>query len=104
MLTLAVPSMKRRPSDGARPSQRAASTRRIWPLENTIAWSSAARRRPMTRSERAPAGSGRKDFAALAALVVAVVPFEQVGIKLGGVAEPSECAGASRTLKGTGHG
>src|SRR4029077_5827672 len=43
-----------------------------------------------------------KDFAGRATLVVAVVPFEQVGINFGGVAEPSEGAGASRTLKGTG--
>ena len=55
-------------------------------------------------AEQEPAGSVRKDFAGLATLLVAVVPFEQVGIKFGGVAEPSECAGASRTLKGTGHG
>src|SRR5580658_2738142 len=53
-------------------------------------------------AEQEPAGSVRKDFAGLATLVVAVVPFEQVGIKLGGVAEPSERTGASRTLKGTG--
>ena len=53
-------------------------------------------------AEQAPAGAVGEDLAALAPLVVAVVPFEQVGIKLGGVAEPSECAGASRTLKGTG--
>src|ERR1700733_8508389 len=53
-------------------------------------------------AEQEPAGSVGEDFAALAPLVVAVVPFEQIRIKLGGVAEPSECAGASRTLKGTG--
>src|ERR1700678_2070623 len=53
-------------------------------------------------SEQEPAGSVRKDFAGLAPLVVAVVPFEQVGIDLGGVAEPGERAGAGRTLKGTG--
>src|SRR4029077_13471474 len=53
-------------------------------------------------AEQEPAGSVRKDFAGRATLVVAVVPFEQVGINFGGVAEPSECAGASRTLKGAG--
>src|SRR3984885_2189318 len=53
-------------------------------------------------AEQEPAGPVGEDFAALAPLVIAVVPFEQVRIKLGGVAEPSECAGASRTLKGTG--
>src|ERR1700722_19864971 len=53
-------------------------------------------------AEQEPTGSVGKDFAALAPLVVAVIPFEQVGIKLGGVAESSERASASRTLKGTG--
>src|ERR1700722_964987 len=53
-------------------------------------------------AEQKPTGPVGEDFAALAPLIVAVVPFEQVGIKLGGVAEPSECAGASCTLKGTG--
>src|ERR1700729_2901051 len=53
-------------------------------------------------AEQEPAGPVGEDFAALAPLVIAVVPFEQVRIKLGGVTEPSECAGASRTLKGTG--
>ena len=53
-------------------------------------------------AEQKPAGSVGEDFAALAPLVVAVVPFEQVRIKLGGVAKPSQRAGASRTLKGTG--
>src|ERR1700722_18933299 len=53
-------------------------------------------------AEQEPAGSVGEDFAALAPLVVAVIPFEQVRIKLGGIAEPSERASASRTLKGTG--
>src|ERR1700733_16332018 len=53
-------------------------------------------------AEEEPAGSLAEDFAALAPLVVAVIPFEQVGIELGGVAEPGERASAGRTLKGTG--
>src|ERR1700719_4014945 len=53
-------------------------------------------------AEQEPARSAGENFAALAPLVVAVIPFEQVGIKLGGVAEPSERASARRTLKGTG--
>ena len=64
-----------------------------------IGWLLAVRA-PVAKQE--PARALAKDFAALAPLVVAVVPFEQIRIKLGGVAEPSECAGASRTLKGTG--
>jgi hypothetical protein len=53
-------------------------------------------------AEQEPAGSLAEDFAGLAPLVVAVVPFEQVRIGLGGVAESGECAGAGCTLKGTG--
>src|ERR1700677_2485175 len=53
-------------------------------------------------AEQEPAGPAGEDFAGLAPLVVAVIPFEQVGIDLGGVAEPGECAGAGRPLKGTG--
>src|SRR5271170_2525670 len=64
-----------------------------------LAWLLAVRA-PVAEQE--PAGSVRKDFAGLPPLVVAVVPFGQVGINLGGVAEPSECAGADRTLKRTG--
>src|ERR1700677_122515 len=64
-----------------------------------LAWLLAVRA-PVAEQE--PAGSVRKDFAGLAPLVVAVVPFEQVRIGLGGVAESSQCAGASRALKGTG--
>ncbi len=53
-------------------------------------------------AEQEPAGPAGEDFAALPPLVVAVIPFEQVGIKLGGVAESGERASAGRTLKGTG--
>ena len=114
-----VPSRNSRPSDGARPSQRAANTLRIWPLENTIDWSSAARRRAMTRSARAPTSAGcspfghpsrnrrparalAENFAALAPFIVPIVPFEQVGVELGGFAESSEFAGAGRALQRTG--
>src|ERR1700733_1513982 len=53
-------------------------------------------------AEQEPAGPAGEDFAGLAPLVVAVIPFEQVGIDLCGVAEPGERAGAGRALKGTG--
>ena len=73
----------------------------------------------MTRSARAPTSAGcspfghpsrnksqpgrpPRGFAALAPFVVAVVPFDQVGVQLGGLAEPSQRAGARRTLKRTG--
>src|ERR1700689_1101267 len=64
-----------------------------------LAWLLAVR---ASVAEQEPAGPAGEDFAALASLVVAVIPFEQVGIKLGGVAESSERTGAGRALKGTG--
>jgi hypothetical protein len=53
-------------------------------------------------AEQEPAGPLAQDFAAFAPLLVAVIPFEQVGIKLGDVAEPSERASAGGPLKRTG--
>src|ERR1700722_13302615 len=61
-----------------------------------IGWLLAVRA-PVAKQE--PARAVGQDFAALAPFVVAVVPFKQVRIDLGGVPKPSECASARRTLK-----
>ena len=61
-----------------------------------IGWLLAVRA-PVAKQE--PARALAKDFAALASLVVAIVPFDQVGVDLGGVAEASERARAGRPLQ-----
>ena len=95
---LAVPSMNRRPSDGgkAEPARRQHSQDmaarkhdravigRAKASDDAIGagadvgWLLAIR---ASVAEQEPAGAVREDFAALAAFVVAVVPFEEVGIE-----------------------
>ncbi len=92
MLTLAVPSRGSVPPTAqAKPPGR--QHPQEWPLEKTIASSSAARSRAITRSARAPTSAGcrrsgtrrekepagalGKDLGAFAPFVVAVVPFDR---------------------------
>src|SRR3984957_16871706 len=51
--------------------------------------------------EQEPAGALAEDFTGLMPFVVAVVPFEEVGIDRRGLTESSERASARRTLKRT---
>src|ERR1700760_3048950 len=49
--------------------------------------------------EQEPAGTVRENLAALATFVVAVIPFEEIGIEFGDAAESGELTGAPRALK-----
>ena len=103
---------------GGSPSQRAASTRRMWPLENTSTLPATARTRATTRSARAPTSAGDsppgqpsrnscqpgrpcEDLGRAASFVVAVVPLDEIAVDLRGGAEARELAGPLRALQRT---
>ena len=102
-------SRKYRPAPGSSPSQRAASTRRKWPLEKSSTSPSAARTRahhpvgpradfagdsPPGQPSRNSCQSGRSAWmsALRAAFVRAVVPLDQVGLDLRHGAEAGQLA------------
>ena len=99
----------RPPALGSRPTQRAPSTRRRWPCENTTASASSRRSSSITRSARSPTSAassppghpsrqrlqpGRRcvDLLAREPLVVAVVPLHQVFAQACALAEPAQLA------------
>ena len=107
---LTVLRKKNLPASGSRPSQRAASTPRKCPLENSSTLPSMARTRRTTQSARAPTMCRRfaarvavaehlpvrpflEDVLRRLALVSTVVPLEQVGIDQGGGLEGRQLTG-----------
>src|SRR5215510_3173692 len=118
MLRLAVLSRKYLPAAGSSPSQRAASTRRKCPLEksNTFPCTARAfdravcprpdlvRRFPSGASitKQLPLGALLVDISGEAALILAVVPFEQVPVDFSHSSKASQLAGSGSALQRAG--
>jgi hypothetical protein len=70
-------------------------------------WTSAARGVKRRRSraavaEQLPVRALRVDLGRAAALILAVVPFDQIGVDFGHGTKAGQIAGADRALQGTG--